>query len=144
MTVTIGTTTFPVIECFSTRFPNGKQTLTFTVDKTEIGHDALYDLIKSNTGNIVQTFDDETTKEHSGYGYTFTLLTTETSYKADIECIAETEQALGEMETKVNEQNAEIDSLSALINSQNEIIATQSNLIDENLMLVLDMMSELI
>lgn len=150
MTVKIGTTTINVTECYAYRYQNGKLVLKITLPKTEIGHDDLYDLVKNNTGDVLLTNDDQSTETFSGYSYTLTILTNDTEYQVEVECISETERKVGNLQTDLNTAEGTIISLqtliaqqTAIVEAQAELLADQSREIDDNLITLLDMIAML-
>lgn len=150
MTVKIGTTTINVTECYAYRYQNGKLVLKITLPKTEIGHDDLYDLVKNNTGDVLLTNDDQSTETFSGYSYTLTILTNDTEYQVEVECISETERKVGNLQTDLNTAEGTIISLqtliaqqTAIVEAQAELLAAQSREIDDNLITLLDMIAML-
>lgn len=150
MTVKIGTTTINVTECYAYRYQNGKLVLKITLPKTEIGHDDLYDLVKNNTGDVLLTNDDQSTETFSGYSYTLTILTNDTEYQVEVECISETERKVGNLQTDLNTAEGTIISLqtliaqqTAIVEAQAELLAARSREIDDNLITLLDMIAML-
>lgn len=150
MTIKIGTTTLNVTECYAYRYQNGKLVLKITLPKTEIGHDDLYDLVKNNTGDVLLTNDDQSTETFSGYSYTLTILTNDTEYQVEVECISETERKVGNLQTDLNTAEGTIISLqtliaqqTAIVEAQAELLAAQSREIDDNLITLLDMIAML-
>lgn len=150
MTVKIGTTTINVTECYAYRYQNGKLVLKITLPKTEIGHDDLYDLVKNNTGDVLLTNDDQSSEVFSGYSYTLTILTNDTEYQVEVECISETERKVGNLQTDLNTAEGTIISLqtliaqqTAIVEAQAELLADQSREIDDNLITLLDMIAML-
>lgn len=150
MTVKIGTTTLNVTECYAFRYQNGKLVLKITLPKTEIDHDDLFDLVKNNEDDIILTNDDQSTEVFSGYSYTLTILTNDTEYQVEVECISETERKVGNLQTDLNTAEETIVSLqtliaqqTAIVEAQAELLATQSREIDDNLITLLDMIAML-
>lgn len=150
MTVKIGTTTINVTECYAYRYQNGKLVLKITLPKTEIGHDDLYDLVKNNTGDVLLTNDDQSSEVFSGYSYTLTILTNDTEYQVEVECISETERKVGNLQTDLNTAEGTIISLqtliaqqTAIVEAQAELLAARSREIDDNLITLLDMIAML-
>lgn len=122
MKLKIGNTTLNVTEAYPYRYGNGKLVLKFTTPKTEIGHDALYDLIKDNTADIVLTKDDETTETFSGFRYTLTILTTNDNYEVEVECTSEADRKIGDLKNEVNLQEITIAELREIVEMQIDVV----------------------
>lgn len=107
MNLVIKNTNLVVSDCYPYRFNNGKLVLRFTVDKAEIGHDQLYDLIKDNTEDILCQREDGSVDVYSGFKYTLTILTKEDTYEVEVECVSEVERKVGELQRVIADLSAE-------------------------------------
>lgn len=111
MNILVGTTTLNVTNCYAYRYQNGKLVLKIDVPQTEIAHDDLKNLIKTNTADIVLTYDDGSTETFSGFSYTLTILDKDETYYVEVECISETERKVASMQRDISSQNDTIEEL---------------------------------
>lgn len=136
MILKIKETTLNVLNAYAFRFQNGRLVLRVEVPQTEISHDALKELFKTNTEDITKTNDDGRVETFGGFvsaedAPVIVKITDTTNengvevYEVEAECVAESVFQNAILRAKIAEQEA-------VISAQNENIAS---LTEQNSML---------
>lgn len=136
MFITVNGTILNVTDCYAYRYNDGKLVLKIIVPQTEIGHDALKVLLKTNEGDIVKNNEGQL-ETYSGFRYTLTILDRDDVYECEVECVSETERKVGDLKNEVSNQELTISELREIIEEQREMIDTQVEALNTFLTIIL-------